>query len=238
MNAMLHRRALAALLAFAASSGGLAGAAEPDSTLFTTYSVSTDLRSINWLVCGSTKQSEGCFASGSLGPFGHIGAMLESPPVRDLNSVTRQIYVLDVANGTADVVVLFVYTKTDVVTAASDTVTVNLFRKTALPLVGGKTVTASIAANDAYLYVGTNQSMQAVIVDKHHLKSFTTLGAGDPPAPVAAITADSYGYVTVTFGAPNTSFVVFGPAGDGKMSGGGGQFMLDDFNAVIPAVLP
>jgi len=239
MNGTLRRRTLAALLAFAAGSGGLAAAAEPDSTLFTTYSVATDLRSANWLVCGSTKESEGCYSSGSLGPFGHIGAMLESPPVRDANAVTRQIYVLDVANGsTADVVALFVYTKTDVVTAADDTVTVNLFRKIALPLVGGKTVTASMAANNAYLYAGTNQSMQAVIVDKHDWRSFTTLGAGSPSAPVASITADSYGYVTVTFSAPNTSFYVFGPAGEGEEDGGGPQFMLNDFNAVMPAAVP
>lgn len=142
------------------------------------------------------------------------------------------------ANGTTNVVALFVYKKTDVVTADSDTVTVNLARKIVLPLVGGKTVTAYMAANDAFLYVGTNQSDQAVVIDKHDLKSFTTLGAGSPPAPVASITADSYGYVTVTFGAPNTSFAVFGPAGEIEENGGGGEFMLNDFNAVIPASVP
>jgi hypothetical protein len=239
MHATPRRRTVAALLAFAAGSGGFAGAAEPDSTLFTTYSVATDLKSAEWIVCGSTKESEGCYADGSLGPFGHIGAMLESPPVSDGNAITREIYVLDVANGkAADVVALLVYTKTDIVTATDDSVTVNLHRKTELPLVGGKAVTASMAANNAYLYVSTNQSSQAVIVDKHDLKSFTTLGAGSPAAPVASITADSYGYVTVPFGAPNTSFAVFGPTGEFEEDGGGGQFMLDDFNAVIPAALP
>ena len=238
MNATFRRCTLAALLAFAASSCASAADAEPDSTLFTTYSVTTDLTSAYWMVCGSTKQTEGCYASGSLGPFGHIGAMLESAPVRDANAVTRQIYVLDVANGTTNDVALFVYKKTDVVTADSDSVTVNPPRKIVLPLVGGKTVTASMAANDPYLYVGTNQSNQAVIVNKHDLRSFTTLGAGSPPAPVASITADSYGYVTVMFSAPNTSFYVFGPAGEYEEDGGGEQFMLDDFNAVLPAAPP
>src|ERR1700729_4004583 len=134
MHATPRRRTVAALLAFAAGSGGFAGAAEPASPLFTTYSVATDLKSAEWIVCGSTKESEGCYADGSLGPFGHIGAMLESPPVSDGNAITREIYVLDVANGkAADVVALLVYTKTDIVTATDDSVTVNLHRKTELP---------------------------------------------------------------------------------------------------------
>jgi hypothetical protein len=239
MNASLRRRTLAALLVFAAAPGGLAAAAEPDSMLFTTYSVATDLTSAEWMVCGSTKDSEGCFAIGSLGPFGQIGAMLESAPVTNGNAVEREIYVLDVANGSSgNVVALFVYTKTDVVTASDDTVTVALHKKLELPLVGGKTVTASMAENNAYLFVGTNQSTQAVIIEKHHLASFTTVGAGSPAAPVASITADGYGYVTVTFGPPNTSFYVIGPKGAFEEDGGGPQFMLDDLNAVIPPAPP
>jgi hypothetical protein len=68
MNAALRRCALGALFAFAASSSALAADAEPDSTLFTNYSVNTELQSADWEVCGSTKQTEGCYASGTLGP--------------------------------------------------------------------------------------------------------------------------------------------------------------------------
>jgi hypothetical protein len=134
-----------------------------------------------------------------------------------------------------------VYTKTDVVTAADDTVTVDLSRKISLPLVGGNAVTASMAANDAYLYVGTNQSTQAVSIDKHDLKMVTPIASGSPPLPVASITADSYGNVTVTFGAPGgqfSAFYVFGPTGAPEEDGGGAQFVLDDLNSVIPAALP
>ncbi len=236
------RHMLAALLALTAGIGVPVGAATaPDSTLFTTYSVDSGLASVSWIVCGSTTQTEGCYSSGSLGPFGHVGALLESRPVTSGDTVTREIYVLDVATGSAaDGVSLFVYLKKDVVTALYDTTTVSLDREISLPLVGGNTVTASMAANNSYLYVGTNQSTQAVSVEKRKW-IVTLVGGFSPPLPVAAITADSYGNVTVTFGAPGgefSGFYVFGPTGGELEGGGGSQFMLDDFNAVIPAALP
>ena len=84
------RYVLTATLMFGAVSPALTEAATaPDSTLFTTYTAATDLQSANWVVCGSTAQSGGCYASGNLGPFGHIGAMLEGQPVVSGNSVTR-----------------------------------------------------------------------------------------------------------------------------------------------------
>ena len=65
--------------------------AAPDSTLFTTYTASPT--SVNWVVCGSTPDTEGCYASGSLGPFVGVGAMLEGDPFVKSNVVTRKIYV-------------------------------------------------------------------------------------------------------------------------------------------------
>jgi hypothetical protein len=49
-----------------------------DSTLYTTYMLGPSSQQITYLVCGSTKESEGCFASGEIGPFGRVGAIIES----------------------------------------------------------------------------------------------------------------------------------------------------------------
>jgi hypothetical protein len=235
------RYVLTATLTLGAVSPALTEAAAPDSTLFTTYTVATDLKSAHYLVCGSTVQDEGCYSSGSLGPFAHIGSMLEGQPVVSGNTVTRKLYVLDVASGTsANGVSLFVYTKTDVVSDSYDQVTVTLDQTVALPLVGGSTVTASMAGNDSYLFVGTNQSTQAARIAKDQLV-VTTTGSFSPPIPFASATADTYGYVTVTFGAPggqDSGFVVYGPTGALQEDGGGAQFSLNSANGVAPAPLP
>jgi hypothetical protein len=231
---------LAALLV-AAGFAASAQAAAPDATLYTSYSVDSTLENANWVVCGATSQTGGCYASGTLGPFGHIGAMLEGRPAVSGETVTRQIYVLDVASGSArNGVSLFVYTKKDVVSATDDTVTVTLSHKISLPLVGGSGVKASMAANSSYLYVGTNKSMQAVTVARGTW-TVTTIGGFSPPIPVASITSDSYGYITVTFGAPGgtySGFYVYGPNGTSQGDGGGAQFMLNTSNAVTPVALP
>jgi hypothetical protein len=238
-----HRAALAALGALAAGAAFPIGAeaTAPDSGLYTTYRVATNLQSTSWQVCGSTSGSDGCYASGSLGPFGRIGAMLEGSALTSGDTVTRRIFVLDLESGkTANEVTLFVYTKKDTVADGDDTVIVTLDQTIALPLVGGKKVSASMAANNAYLFAGTDQSYQAVSVDKG-LWTVTGLGGFDPPVPVAEITADSYGFVTVTFGAPGaefSGFYTFGPTGAGQEDGGGPSFMLDNRNAVRPAPLP
>lgn len=210
----------------------------PDSTLYTSYTVSSSLQSVEWVVCGSTTETDGCYASGSLGTFGHVGAMLEGQPVVSGNAVTREIYVLDTASATG--VSLFVYTKTDVVSASNDQVTVTPTQTISLPLVGGSSVTASMAANASYLFVGTNQSTRAVKIAKDAW-TVTTVGGFSPPITVASITANPYGYVTVTFGAPggqSSGFIVFGPSGGGQGDGGGPDIILNDLNAVVPLPLP
>ena len=214
----------------------------PDATLYTTYSVATDLETASWVVCGSTAESEGCFGSGTLGPFGHIGAMLEGQPAVNGSTVTREIYVLDTASGTAaNGVTLYVYTKTDVVSSSDDQASTTLTQTVPLPLlVGGSTVTAYMAANSVNLYVGTNQSTSAVSIVKDQWTT-RSIGGFSPPLTVGGITANAYGYVTVTFGAVGgefSGFYVFGPTGAPEEDGGGAQFSLNNINAVVPAALP
>src|SRR5262249_26687424 len=144
--------------------------------------------------------TEGCFGSGGLGPFGRAGALIEGNQSTQGNTVSRFIYVVDIAGGTGgNGVTLFVYKKTDTVTSSTDTITIKLTRKIPLPLTGGSTALCSMAANNGFLFIGTDQSPQAVRVQKNNL-AVTTIGGFSPPINVSSITTDKYGYVTVTFG--------------------------------------
>lgn len=218
-----------------------AHATPPDATLFTTYSMFNN--SINWVVCGSTQQSSGCYSAGNLGPFGKIGAIIEGIPKAKgkTSTVTRYIYVIDVAAGNNhNQVLLYVYKKTDVVSSSFDTVTVTLSDTVTLPLVGGTSALASMAANKGFLFAGTNLSTSAVRIQKSNL-SMTTIPGFSPPIPVTAVTADGYGYVTVTFGSfsgGSTGFAVYGPDGNNQEDGGGASFMLSTDQAVLPSSLP
>jgi len=167
---------------------------------------------------------------------------MEGNPKTDLgtNTVTRAIYVLDIASGSnLNGVVLSVYTKTDTITPDFDTVTVTLSKTVSLPLVGGSSAAASMAANNKFLFIGTNRSPQGVELDKRTF-SITRVGGFSPPINVSAITADKYGYVTMTFGKFNdieNGFVVFGPDGGFREDGGGADFMLNTVQAVLPSTL-
>ena len=234
MPQTLNHRALAAiiLLIFAGfvplhAQNSAAAPAAPDSTLYTTYSGS--LTNVSWLVCGSTAETEGCYASGSLGPFIGVGAMLESSPSTKGNVVTREIYVVD--SGSADSVKLYVYKKTDTVTSETDTVVVTLARTITLPLTGGGTALVSMAANNSFLFIGTNLSSDAIEVRK---SNFTITNVGDFSSGVTSITSDEYGFITITQG---DGFTVLAPNGGGEEDGGGAGFMLGATQAVSASVL-
>jgi len=197
--------------------------AAPDATLYTTYSGSQT--TVGWTVCGSTADTLGCYAAGSIGPFVGVGTMLEGNPFVNGDVVTRFIYVVD--SGAAKVK-LYVYKKVDTVSADDDIVTVTLARKITLPLTGGSTAVCSMAANKEFLFIGTNQSSGMVEVRKSNL-SITEIGGS-----VSSITSNEYGYVTVTQG---NVFTVFGPDGSGQEEGGGTDFMLDTTQAVPASVL-
>ena len=76
-RSLYARCTLGATLMFCTLPAAMAQTAAPDSTLYTSYTVSTSLQSVDWIVCGSTAESDGCYGSGTLGTFGHVGAMLE-----------------------------------------------------------------------------------------------------------------------------------------------------------------
>jgi hypothetical protein len=207
-----------------------ASPAAPDANLYTTYSGTPT--ALTWIVCGSTTESSGCYGSGSLSPFVAIGAMLEGNPSVNGDVVTRAIYIVDAG---ANPMVLYVYTKTDTVTASSDTASVTLTDTITLPLVGGSDVSAFMAANNGFLFIGSDfigtGENTPVRVRKSNLK-VTKLE--EFQGGTLAITADQYGYVSVE---QPGAFTVYGPNGEVEEDGGGDQFMLGTTQALPGAVL-
>ena len=148
---------------------------------------------------------------------------------------------MDIATGVnQNGVTLYVYKKTDMITASSDTVNVTLFNTVNLPLVGGTSALASMAANKRFLVVGTDQSPFAYQIRKTNFQ-LTQFGGFSPPINTSAITADQYGYITITFGSfsgGESGFIVLSPQGALQEDGGGAEFMLSTDQAVLPSVFP
>jgi len=206
----------------------------PDSTLFTTYEVNQGLTQLSWVTCGSLPKSEGCYGSGNFGPFTDACAIVQSVPAPlNFNTVVRYIYVLDTGSS-AGGVTLTAYKRTDVVGSTDDTITVTMIAVVPLPaIVGGPGVTCSMAQNPTSVYAATNQSTSAAAINK---TTFSVSSAGDFSMNVAAITADSYGYVTILQGSGFSSgFTVYGPNGQPQEDGGGSSFMINPIDAAYPA---
>jgi hypothetical protein len=227
----IHRRFAVFLLGFTSvvAVTSTTFAASPDAGLFAQYDFPNDFSSVYFTVCGSLPQSEGCYGSGSFGPFGHVGAMLEGDPATDGDSVERAIYIIDVAGGKGrDEVILYHYLLIYTITDGGDAaVTTKLTRTVSLPLVGGKGVRCSVAGNSHVVVIGTDQSTQAVMLTKGSLATQTIGGFSNAPT-VTSITADDFGFISVSFGGGSVipGFVVIGPTGAFEEDGGGGSFLV------------
>src|SRR5262249_34005530 len=121
-------------------------------------------------------------------------------------------------------------------TTDSDTVTVTLSQTISLPLVGGVgggPNQTSMAANKQFLFIGTSRSPEAVEINKRTF-SITQLSVS-PPINIFSITANDYGYATLSFGSLESSdaaFIVVGPDGSAVEDGDGFQFMLNTDQAI------
>jgi len=209
MSAIRLLRALrtsATLIAFAAFPLGAQAAASPppNAGLYTSYSIGSDYQNVTWTVCGTTQTTEGCYGTGTLGPFAHAAALIESSPVVDVatGTVTRYIYLADnqARPPYNDFVYLYVYKKVDVVTSSTDTVTVSFVKFVSMRLLGGSGTTVFMAGNENYIYVGTSVYPFAVRIQRTNLSHLVQTAQVSPEADVTAITSDFYGNVTVTFG--------------------------------------
>jgi hypothetical protein len=205
----------------------------PDNALYTTYEFYNNFANILFLVCGSTVGTSGCYGSGQLGPFGHVGAIIEGNETIDVQTqtVTRKIYVVDQSVGGGTGTKLFIYTKKDVIGTTDDAVGVTLTDSVNLPLVGGANVRTFLAANRTSVYIGTSQTPFPVAVDKSTL-AVTQLPSSS--SNVSSITANKYGYVTVSAG----EMFVYGPTGALEESGGGSYIMANTILGTTTFDLP
>ncbi len=212
-------------------------AAAPDANLYTTYSLfsSDGQTTVDWIVCGSTTDTEGCYDFGSIGPFVSLGAMIEGNPSVKGEVATRQIYVVD-SGGSS--VKLYVYKKVDTITSTFDTTTVTLSKTLTLPLTGSSTALTSMAANTGFLFIGTNQNPVVVEINKSTF-AVTQYNIFEPAINTIAITSDQYGFVTIAQGTPggDSGLIVFGPNGKMQEDGGGADFMLGTQQGISPAPL-
>src|SRR5438552_18722230 len=157
-----------------------------------------------------------------------------------INTETFTIYIFflhDALPIYQNEVALYVYTKVDTITTDSDTVTVTLSQTISLPLVGGIASGSnytSMAANKQFLFFGTRLNPEAVEINKRTF-SVTQFGGFSPPINIFGITANDYGYVTLSFGpfnSSNAAFIVVGPDGSDVEDVDGSQFMLNTDQAI------
>jgi hypothetical protein len=206
-------------------------AASIDSGLYTTYTTDGAKTTLSWVVCGSVGGGEGCYGAGQLGPFGQIGSILENAKVEDIRegTVTRFLYVIDQAYGSGqNGVAVYVYQRVDTIAGSYDHTEFTLKKMISLPLVGGSQAVVFLAANKGYLVLGTSNSTVPVEVNKH---TYVVTQLDDISQTPISITADNYGYVTVT--SANAFFVV-GPDGLLREDGGRSPFMINNLLGTQP----
>lgn len=196
-----------------------------DSEIFTTWKFGRDGTSLSYLVCGSTKKTEGCYANGNLSPFENACAILDVPATRVDRVLTRDMYVLDGRTSAAEPVLLDVYTRTDTFKKGVDRVAFTLKQQITLDLPGGKAHCA-MAAGNTDLFVGTSASQTVLRIDKSDFSTFEFGQIG----PITSISADDRGFVGVQGG----GFEVFAPDGQSLEDGGGPGALINTRNALTP----
>ena len=202
-----------------------------DSGVFTTYTEDTAKTTLNWIVCGSIPPDSGCFGSGQLSPFGKIGSVIEGSKTYNMakGTVTRYLYVVDQAYGSShDGVALYAYKRVDTIANGFDTIKFTLAQTVPLTLTGGTSALTFVGANQGYLVIGTNMTSAPVEVTK---STFSTSSLGIIGQIPIAITADNYGYITVTSAG---GFFVIGPNGSLQEDGGGSPFTVNTITGFQP----
>ena len=152
------------------------------------------------------------------------------------NTVTRPIYLVDISSGpNQNEVVLYVYTKVDTITRIPIRLLL-LYPKQSVCLWLGAFWTTNYPSMEP---ISDSFSLEQDRTRWRFRSTSATLVspslAGSPADQHFGITANDYGYVTLSFGSfnsPNTDFIVVGPDGSDVEDGVGSQFMLNTDQAV------
>ena len=226
----------------------------PDAGLFRMYALDATRSTVSYSFCGTLSGSSGCYASGSLGPFGRVGAMLEGLPTSDptTHTVRRDVYIVDqaVRGSSSKMMRLYDYRLAEVVDAPNVSVTATRIKTIDLPVIGGVDAKTYLGASGNYLWIGSNQDPSSTSVSRVDWSVSSTV-AFDPPINASLVSVDAYGFVTMTFGdTQNGINGFFVTDGKGKLAqdGGGPDFTLgttrglsiSDGNLAIgnPAAMP
>lgn len=197
------------LVAFA-SAGASASAHKPgfDAKLYTTYGVAADGTSIDYEICGPG----GCRGAGNIAPFDRACAIMEGKPSTQDHVTTRAIYVLDKRSAERSEVTFYVYTRTDTITRNGIDFQIVLTAKIPLGIQAGSKARCFMAANDRFVYVGTDKSTTGLSIDKASLS--LDMAGGEN---IQSITASDKGFVCISI--PG-GFVVYDPFGTVAEAGG------------------
>jgi hypothetical protein len=206
-------------------------AAEPaalDKGLFATFQ--NYKTSVEFIVCGPTGGSEGCYGSASLDPpFDYACGVLQGKPKTDGDTMTRAIYILDKRTSTTADMMLYVYERKDVIQNGEDSVSATLKATVDLEMTGGASADCMLAGNDNYVYAGTNAGAGVAVVDKRNNEGGHIAGRS-PSDSLVSITADDRGYVAVN---STDGFYVVDPHGNDEEDGGGNAAMINERNGWI-----
>jgi hypothetical protein len=227
----MHRKICAAAIiaagAFLQAEGvASAGKAKLDATLYTLYNFydGSEVK-LSLSVCGTLPASEGCYGGYEFPEVHRPCAVIEGEEKQKGNVVTRAIYVFD-KHATSQEALLDVYVRTDTITDESDVVNVTLQAQLRTSIGADPKAKCFMAASPSTVYVGTDASPAAGVVNIATMKIKNVSGFGS----VQAITADTRGYVTVSFG---SGFDTFDPQGNLVVDGGGTTLMANTRDAII-----
>ena len=230
-----------AATAFAAASNNGVVITDPSvPSLITTYKVGTD---ISWSTCGLVYNTKGCFSAGSITGLSRPCAILAGVTEQVSTATSQYIYILESGVQPGEAATLKVYSKVELVNetvsppgtpppASPETTTIKLLKSIRVPLTGGPDASCFMAANDGFVFLGTNQNDHVVRVAKENLavSAFRQL---EPDLAVSQITADGLGYIVVSFrkGRKIASYT-FDSNGKRFESASGTLFVTNDSNAV------
>lgn len=210
------------------------------SNLMTAFWFANNYTDVELLVCGSVPHTSGCFGSGSLGPFGKVGALIVGTAVADpvAHTITQDIYAVEQAYNGAPITKLYVYRLVETIDATNGRadVTVARVKTVPLPLKGGLGAKTFLASNGHALYIATDQDPHAITVEKHGfaIAQVYTLAPG---SNVSSLTANEDGCVGVTSGQSGGSDgnILLCSNGNGGLESVGTNFVVGSTNGVSSA---